>query len=655
VEKQKIVAQIPKVRHFARPLFSRANTLAQQLRIREIMSGVSKKRGRTQDEVGGDPQSKRILTATEGHNRNVAAIIIGVCNPEYYQLGLRFRDPYNSEDTAIYYVWDKLSSSKLWPQEQVTGLPLVDGTANTVIPNDHGPYNQFTSFLFHGLMRRYIHDFKNKDKIYTSYRCFGQDGYVDFLVDNVTSLTEWTDLKIGGAVYDAGCMSGAIGAGGASNPWATMALTTGSINIEPVHDKIMAPGEFRGDNFMYSDGCSLAHLDKTATTAKVVINNQAAGTGDAANTYIKDGIGGGGDHLNINEFKWNATGSVNLAHGQVPLSAGTVFCVQVIGYNEGQPYELQHASYQGLIPATPVKDQVFFSYPLALPDYYRVRFSCSLTQSDGTNADAQPNGASVRLWFINTGEMWAHKATPDAEDNFKSVRAHRGFGTTLLATNDTPVQTKGGRAVTAQLPLGQDWMTVQDGKDPFQYVARQLREKDKNFTHGHYSWLRLADVKETMVMRQEVIPAVLSTRDQVPVGGTSAVQQAQTFSYPLFKVPVLAQVCTAPEGTANKQTVLWTIAANGEYSTGNQWQQDGMSIYSAEDWEVANAVMSTMDQGMENETHAAQIAATAGKVGKGSAPAGFESQVMPWVNALVPLLEAEAAKKAPMMLPLMMA
>lgn len=47
--------------------------------------------------------------------------------------------------------------------------------------------------------------------------------------------------------------------------------------------------------------------------------------------------------------------------------------------------------------------------------------------------------------------------------------------------------------------------------------------------------------------------------------------------------------------------------------------------------------MSTMDQGMENETHnaetvrAADIAATAGKVGKGSIDPTVQSSIMDWI------------------------
>lgn len=609
----------------------------------------SKKRGRTAEEVAADPQSKRILSSAQAHSRNVAAIIIGVCNPEYIQLGLRFRDPYNAEDTAVYYVWAKVSSSKLWPQAVVTGLPLAFGSSVDV-PRSHGPVNQFTQFLFHGLMRRWIHDYKNKDKIYTSYRLFGTDGYIDFLVDNCGALTEWTDLKIGGAIYDDTLLSGAIAAGGAQNPYATMAaggLTAANINFECVHEPVMAPGEFRGDTYMYNDGCSLATLGSDASTAKVVINNPSPATAtDGTAGFIKSGLPATTVPLTPTNFARNVTGSLNLAHGSTPLPAGTRFAVQVIGYNEGQPYELLHTSFTGTIPATPLTDQVFFSYPIGLPDYYRVRFSC-MAGSDGVIG-----GSAIRAWFINTGEMWAHRETPHADLNYKSIRAHRGFGTTLLATNDTPLQTKGGRAATAQLPLGQDWMTVQDGGDPFAYVTEQLREKDKNFTLGHYSWLRLADVKETMMMRQEIIPTPVTNRSPASISGGTG-QQPQTFSYPLFKIPVLAQVCTSPEGDNNKQTVLWTLACNGEYTTGNQWNQDGMATYSSMDWEEANEEMSTMDQGMENETHAAQIAATAGKVGKGMASAKYAKETLPWIGELTKNLEESARSAAPMLLPIM--
>lgn len=521
---------------------------------------MSNKRGRAASDVGAERQSKYTLSAAAAHGRNVAAIVIGITNPEYVQLGLRFRDPYNSEDTATYYSWDKPQSSETFPQEVVTGLSLADGTTAS-IPNDHGPYNVYTQFLFHSLMRRWIQEDKNPQKRYTLYQHYGTDGKVDFKVDVSTSLTDFTDIKLGGAYYNEQILSSSSGAlTGASNPFAIAsgAFDVSSLTYKAMHEQVMAPGEFRSDLYMYNDGCSLASQGTGASAAKVFIQGYN-GTGYWSATTPTG-----------TQMARNLCGSLNLAHGAVPLPAGTLFGVQIIGYNEGAPYELVNTSVTGTIAATPLVDQVFFSYPIALPDYYRVRFSCV-----GPN-NLTPAGASIRIWQINTGEMWRHRHTPGAELNFSSIKAHRGFGTSLLSTNDTPELTRGGRAVTAQLAYPDDWMTVQDAGDPYSYVTRQLREKDKPFAHGHYSWLRLGDVKETMQLCQEVTAVPSSERDQATIGGASASSQPFVFKFNL-RAACLAQSINAP--TANKQTIQFTIATNGEYSTNNQWQHDGQSPY----------------------------------------------------------------------------
>lgn len=522
---------------------------------------MSGKRGRSQAEVGAEPQTKRILSAAASHSRNVAAIIIGITNPEYVQLGLRFRDPYNSEDTATYYSWDKPQASEVFPQEVVTGLLLADNTT-VPIPNDHGAVNQYTQFLFHSLMRRWIQEDKNPQKRFTLYQWFGTDGRVDFEVDSSDVLTDMTDIKVGGAKYNEQILSTSAGTlTGSANPFATASpdFDVSRLTFKAMHEQKMAPGVFRGDTYLYNDGCSLASQGTGASAAKVYV----AGYAGSGNFGTPTAAG-------ASSVARNLCGSLNIAHGAVPLLAGTRFAVKIIGYNEGAPYELLNTSVTGTVAATPLVDQVIFSYPIALPDSYRVQFSCMAT------GNTQPAGASIRIWQINTGEMWRQRHTPGAESNFSSIKAHRGFGTTLLSTNDTPELTKGGRAVTAQLPFGDDWMTVQDSGDQFSYVTRQLREKDKPFVRGHFSWLRLGDVKETMQLCQEVIPVPASERDAASIGGAAASVEPFVFQYNL-RAAVLVQSVNAP--TANKQTIQFTIATNGEYSTGNQWQHDGQSPY----------------------------------------------------------------------------
>lgn len=537
-------------------------------------------RKRNLAEIGEEPQSKRILTTAQAHGRNVAAIIIGITNPEYVQLGLRFRDPYNSEDTATYYSWDKPQASEVFPQQIVTGLVLADATT-VAIPNDHGPVENYTQALYHSLMRRWIQEDKNPGKKYTIYQHYGTDGKVDFKVDVAAVLTEFTELKTGGARYNENLFAPGSGTlTGDANPFggniATFsgAFDTSVLQFKAMHEQVMAPGEFRGDLYMFNDGCSLASNGNGATSAKVYVQ------GYNGSTYWADGRGTVAGAKNASAMARNLCGSLNLAHGSVPLPQGTRFAVQVIGYNEGAPYELINTSVTGTIQYSdvytggttqPTVDQVFFSYPIALPDHYKVKFSCM--QGGGA---ATPAGCSIRMWQINTGEMWRQRHTPGASLNFASVKAHRGFGTTMLSTNDTPDQYKGGRAVTAQLPFGEDFLSVQDGQEPFSYITRQLREKDKGFKNGHFTWLRLGDVKETMQLCQEVTPVPGTDRDQATIGGAAAATEPFVFSYKL-RAAVVVQSINAPVG--NKQTIQFTIATNGEYSTGNQWQHDGQSPY----------------------------------------------------------------------------
>lgn len=543
------------------------------------MSLNQNKRNR-QAEVGGEPHTKRLLTTAQAHGRNVAAIIIGITNPEYVQLGLRFRDPYNSEDTATYYSWDKPQASEVFPQQIVTGLTLADGTS-VAIPNDHGPVYNYTQGMYHSLMRRWMQEDKNPQKKFTAYQGYGTDGKIDFKVDVASSLTEFTDLKLGGAIYNENLFSAGAGTTtGNANPFSTTAASgssmvgafdTSLLQFKAMHEQVMAPGEFRGDLYLYNDGCSLAANGNGATAAKVFVQ------GYNGATFWADGRGGT-NSKNASAMAHNLCGSINLAHGSVPLPVGTQFGVQIIGYNEGAPYELINQSVTGTIlyadaptnTVLPSVDQVFFSYPIALPDHYKVKFSCMGT------GNTTPAGCSIRMWQINTGEMWRQRQTPGATLNYASIKAHRGFGTTMLSTNDTPDQYKGGRAVTAQLPYGEDFLSVQDGQEPFSYVTRQLREKDKSFKHGHYTWLRLGDVKETMQLCQEVTPVPGSDRDQATIGGAAAATQPFVFSFKL-RAAVVVQSINAPVN--NAQTIQFTIATNGEYSTGNQWQHDGQSPY----------------------------------------------------------------------------
>ena len=565
-------------------------------------------RGRTPAEVEGEPHHKRIkshlaqkLSAHETTRAvAVSSIVLGVTNPEYVQLGLRFRDPFNSEKTATYYAWDKTNSSSVWPQADVTGLPLLNNTTTTV-PHDHGPALQYTQFLFHSLMRRWIQEDKNLTKYYTAYRAYGLDGNIDFPVDVCKNMTEFSDLKIGGAYFDAGVLQGS-NIQGNGNPYNATNLSAGTyntaaINFLAAHEQVMAPGLFRGDSYLWNDGCSLAKIGTTVSNGKVMYEG-LLGTAQGQQQNIDHGATTA-VNIDAREGAANLCGSINIAHGATPLPTGAQYSVQIFGYNEGQPYELPYASATGVIGGTnavaPATNNVFFSYAIGLPDYYRIRFATWLPSGGSQNG-----GASVRVWFVNTGEMWRQRQTPDANLSYASIQSHRGLATTLLSSNDTPQQYKGGRAVTTQLPLGQEWQTVTDGQDEFAACTKTLREKDKNFEHGHYSWLRIADIKDSMVLKKEIWPST-SVRDTV-IAGAATTAQPFCFGFELNKQSVLAQCISAPQSSV-VQSVQFTIACGGEYTTGNQWQHDAESEYTSKDWEDAVAAMSSFEQGMENEEH----------------------------------------------------
>lgn len=578
---------------------------------------ANRKRGRSEELIEGN-HSKKIAAAVEKyttngnmHHRNVAAIMIGILNPEMTGLGLRYHAEGGSEETAIYYCWDMPSSPEVFPQGTVL-LNLADqanptAATATAIPNDHGPMLVYTCFLFHSLMRRWIQEDKNPGAKYWAGRAYGQDGRTEFTVDVVANITELTDIKFGGCTFAPDVLSSnsAAFATGADSPYNAANFAAPNTNqglnlpagpaFKDFHDGVLAPIEFRGDTFLYCDGCSLAAPSNTAATST---RSYIAGCTPGTNGFISAPTA-----VNKTAAAKLLTGSINFAHGSKVLVTGTQFAIKIFGYRSGQPYELANTAVEGIITeAAPVVDQVFASIPLGQADYWKVQFAT--LAKGGAQAAPLPQGATIKIWFINNGEIWRHRQAPFAKNNIQNVTSHRGLATTLLTQNSTAPNYKAGDGVSAQLPLGQDWMTVAKSGDPFSFCNRTLKSRTRPFAQGHYTWLRPADPKETMELQKEVTATATSNEPQFV--GTGSTEKF-TYSVKAFKVPTAVQSISVPEpGGGTKQTFLQTLAAGGEYATPNQWAQDGITPYTRNDWTDAIDGLSTIEPGFENPEHDAE-------------------------------------------------
>lgn len=563
------------------------------------------------------------LTANQMGAKKIAQIILSFMNPNWFKPVARYPGN-NTSKTSTYNLHKKWTSTDYWPQADVP-ITLPAPCPALTLPH-RTPKNQISVVGFRNLLLRYVAEFKNGSASYTSYRWYSTIGSYDFVVDAPEVAWNRTNIEPGGAVYDGTAFNNTGGtaplyvAGSffGNNP------PSPSPN-KPIHGPLLGTGHFQGHNYVWNDGCTLA--------------TPSAVDGQGSLIFI-DGIGSDANHNNPDSALIKAgavsaaqaartmTGCICIVQGTVPLAPDSTFTCTLYGYNEGEEYEV-FGGISGKVTNSQLTGQPLVVIPVTQPDFYRISFAASSASNKVCN---------IQIIQINNGEMFVQGMTPFVTDHLGEIESDRSLATTLLATNLTPVQTRGGQAVSIQADLGTEWQVPFDSGDAFNWATDEKSEVDMTLVRGHYTPLGVQNEEGMKEMLRQIFPTNTSQRT---TGSNSGLF---TLRFNLQKREWFLQTLQAPAGDNNVQTMQWTLTTTGEYVGTSQWNACYGSPYTEEQFQQAFKVMKSMPFAYDNPDHTkdlnSAIVAGIGSKMAGQAFPGIISAVKEWAPLVLAALEA---------------
>lgn len=542
--------------------------------------------------------------------QHVTEGVLGISNPGLYKKGLRWKDAFTSDKTAVYYTWDKPTSANVWPQIQVK-FQIYPGTslpAKTDTPSRNN-ITQLSNFLFLTTLRRTIRENKNPNGYYTMYQWYGQDGSVDFKIAGAADQASSYSVVIpGGAIYSPS---------GSGTQYTNMLANTtnfmATINNDPlcaipatlcsaIHGQFLPGMVYQGRTYIWNDGFSGSGYTPTP------VANSGIQTGQTTASTASSGVWADSTDTAPSKTNWGdlQLGMLLVLYGTNPLPAGQHFEVNVWRYNTKQP--ILYATRAGAATNAGLNG-VMFACNITTPDYYAVEVMISNAPTAPSASTYYGRGQGIfnfRVLQSNTGEMWAHTMTPNlcTLQNFGSVVASRCFGTSILSTNTTPDQYLAGTFTGAQPAATTEWQAVVNGvtaPDPYTYIIQQLGERDMSLKRGAYGFVR-----PTQVDQMKLQSTIIANQN-------SGANIGYVFAEPLADQPFYTQVLSSPGGVY-VQTIQFSFDHNGEFVTRNQVLDVEASRFTPQQWMLVMEVLTSMEQSFENHEHNAEtVLASLGK------------------------------------------
>jgi hypothetical protein len=557
--------------------------------------------------------------------QHVTEGVLGISNPALYKKGLRWKDAFTSDKTAVYYVWDKPTSANVWPQSasHFTYYGEDEAVQNQVIPSRNS-HTQLANFLFLTTLRRTVRENKNPLGYYTIYQWYGTDGSVDFKIAGAGNANSSYSLVIpGGAIYappnqGTSATSGytAIMSSGIApldNATATSRIPSSACSA--IHGQFLPGMQYQGRTYIWNDGYS--------------------GTGGYSQIPIPGGGGSGfataspgiwccstdaSTSAVIGDMGDLQLGSLLIVNGTAPLGQGQHFEVNVWRYNTKQP--ILYATRSGAVTAAAAAaNGLLFACNITTPDYYAVEVLIS-----GDATITSQGIFNFRILQLNTGEFWAHTMTPNlcTLQNFGSIVASRCFGTSILATNTTPDQYLAGTFAGAQPAATTEWLAVVNGQtapDSYSYIIQTLGERDMNLKRGAYGFVR-----PTEVAQMKLQSSIITNQN----GGAA---NPYIFTEPLDNQPFYCLVLTSPGGVYI-QTIQFSFDHNGEFVTRNQVLDTEASRFTPQQWMLVMEVLTSMEQTYENNNHNVEtVLASLGK--KAGIDENIVSTILKWAPHVI--------------------
>jgi hypothetical protein len=380
----------------------------------------------------------------------------------------------------------------------------------------------------------------------------------------------------------------------------------------PAHENWMGAGVYQNDYWMWNDG-----LPINSGTTDIKFAGSVVGAA-AQSLYAADNSAAGANAA--------AGGCIGLAVGTGGFASTTTVELCVRGFNNRDTYPYYTNTWK---PGARNAGDVFAVIPLNVSDYWNLE----VTITDGDVA-ADINAVTtrnIRVFQVNTGPMWRHRKTPDLEKNVLSTQGIRGFGSSILCTNVTPDNYRGGLWAAYQSPIGLEWQQFVDTLNPYAEVVKKNGRVTAGFKKGAYSYLSLTDTDGLKWNGGAAEGGALDVND---TGDTILA------TFPLADQEFKIQVLNAPTVSQNQQAQQIQIQFdfNGEFQTDDQWRTRQRALSGVNEWGTAASLLAASHSDYENPTHNLQtVLDYLGSKGEAiGIPSNAINVVKDWIPKLLP-------------------
>lgn len=559
---------------------------------------------------------KLIAEDPTGAGRKVAEIAFSIMLPDQSDVPVRFGG-LSSVGTVTYDIQNTVTPD--WPQQQAVypgkaGQFMVSSTGG--LPISTGPNGSPEQLVIYGfrdeLCEWIIENFNSKGS-FIPYMWYSQTGSVDFEVNaggtGADGITE--KLIPAYAVYDPTLVSGGNGSPGSNalniyqpTVGATLKRLTTNTRTNPStplasHGPVLAPGQYRGDYWLYCD----ANNSRGNAVARTV--EQAAFTATDPATVLTDSA----DVV--------ATSMIVVVAGTnwaTAMPSGSQYTINLWRRNQGNP---RHAATVSAITSQtylPGSQLAVFAVPE--DDDYRIEIRA---QAALAVASGQSSIANFRVFQVSASHSWSHLIQSELQTAWNTISAIQGFGRAIWVQNKTQFNYLGGDIIGYQPPLNVDWYTPVDSSEAsnaFEWITAQGAQSKEtkvdpwDLARGGYGYLKPVSRNEMMLK-----PSI----DKLTAGGpiSNAVPYSVDLEYDLHDRAFFMFVLRAPTPQASVplQQINLNLFATGAYVDRSPYRESRRSVYTEQNWEDAVEIVKGSGQFFDNHTHVERIKSVISSLG----------------------------------------
>jgi hypothetical protein len=205
---------------------------------------------------------------------------------------------------------------------------------------------------------------------------------------------------------------------------------------------------------------------------------------------------------------------------------------------------------------------------------------------------------NISLDHVATGaaDIFAHRATADLGKVLPTVGDMRYIASSVMFTDTTPIQIRGGQIAAKQMPKTIPWVDVAFGGTPYSQIASYVDSWSDDVLDGCYAFLKPTETPDLDFFNQ--------THDITATVNNGGYWFLDTDSEYLV---VGASLSSASFTGTPAASSYWTFVDGVEFVCNDQWRDCQTPKCTSADWQVAMEIVGRTPQFHRNFLHISEL------------------------------------------------